>query len=153
MRCETKAIEHSGGQRGGARGGTVGPTLIHSAYYGISRYAAERTIARGTPILAEPFTGAVIGAVGYVLMLLLVAYCAGIGLFGADWLSLGALDAGAAREWWRALTALTLHLDQEHLLGNLLFGVLAGIGAGRLPGPSAAWRSTQSAGEGGSSVG
>ncbi len=50
---------------------------------------------------------------GYLLILLLTAYCAGIGLFGADWLSVGALDAGATREWWRALTALTLHLDQE----------------------------------------
>src|SRR5271170_6959760 len=89
----------------------------------------------------EPFAGAVSGALGYGLILLLTAYCTGAGLFGADWLSRGALDAGAAREWWRALTALTLHLDQEHLLGNLLFGVFAGIAAGRLLGPGLAWAS------------
>src|SRR5271170_4932132 len=87
----------------------------------------------------EPFAGAVSGSMGYMLILLLIAYFAGIGLFGADWLSSGALDAGAAREWWRALTALTLHLDQEHLLGNLLFGVFAGMAAGRLLGPGVAW--------------
>jgi rhomboid protease GluP len=138
---EAKAIEHSLEQSGDAWVVTVAPALIHRAYDEISRYSAERTTARGTPILAEPFAGTVIGAVGYVLMLLLVAYCAGIGLFSADWLSLGALDAGATREWWRALTALTLHLDQEHLLGNLLFGVLAGLAAGRLLGPGVAWAS------------
>jgi rhomboid protease GluP len=75
------------------------------------------------------------------VILLLTAYCAGNGLFGADWLSIGDLDAGAAREWWRAVTALTLHLDQEHLLGNVLFGVVAGIAAGRLLGPGLAWAS------------
>jgi len=39
------------------------------------------------------------------------------------------------------VTALTLHLDQEHLLGNVLFGVVAGIAAGRLLGPGVAWAS------------
>jgi membrane associated rhomboid family serine protease len=39
------------------------------------------------------------------------------------------------------LTALTLHLDQEHLLGNLLFGTVAGMAAGRLLGPGVAWAS------------
>ena len=98
------------------------------------------------PDSSEPFSGAAIGAIGYAVILLLTAYCAGIGLFGADWLSVGALDAGLAREWWRALTALTLHVDQEHLLGNLLFGVVAGIGAGRLLGPGVAWASILGAG-------
>src|SRR5665213_2692795 len=90
--------------------------------------------------------GAVLGSMGYLSILLLVAYCAGISLFGVDWLSLGALDPGAAGEWWRALTALTLHLDQEHLLGNLLFGVFAGLAAGRLLGPGVAWASILGAG-------
>jgi rhomboid protease GluP len=44
------------------------------------------------------------------------------------------------------LTALTLHLDQEHLLGNLLFGMFAGIAAGRLVGPGMAWASIVGAG-------
>ena len=77
----------------------------------------------------------------YILILLLTAYCAGNGTFGADWLSLGSLDAGARGEWWRAVTALTLHLDQEHLLGNVLFGAVAGIAASRLLGPGVAWAS------------
>jgi membrane associated rhomboid family serine protease len=72
-----------------------------------------------------------------------VAYCAGIRACGADWLASGSLDArrGAAHEWWRAVTALTLHLDQAHLLGNLLFGVAIGGLAGRAFGPGIAWAS------------
>src|SRR6266850_2241808 len=45
----------------------------------------------------------------------------------------------AEGEWWRAVTALTLHLDQEHLLGNLLFGIGIGVLAGRMFGPGCAW--------------
>jgi len=120
---------------------TVPPASVHRAYEEITRYSAERSVPRSIPVSTEPFPGAAIGAIGYVLILLLTAYCAGIGLFGVDWLSVGALDAGSGREWWRALTALTLHLDQEHLLGNLLFGVVAGIAAGRLLGPGVAWAS------------
>jgi membrane associated rhomboid family serine protease len=77
----------------------------------------------------------------YAFVLILVAYCAGIEAFGVDWLGAGALEskAGAALEWWRAVTALTLHLDQEHLLGNLLFGIGIGVLAGRMFGPGCAW--------------
>lgn len=41
-----------------------------------------------------------------------------------DWLQLGNADSGAIRagQWWRAVTALTLHTDGLHLLGNLLIG-------------------------------
>ena len=120
---------------------TVHPSLVHRAYDEISRYCAERSVPRSIPVAIEPFRGAALGGVGYALILLLTAYCAGRGLFDADWLARGALDGGAAREWWRIVTALTLHLDQEHLLGNLLFGMVAGIAAGRLLGPGVAWAS------------
>jgi rhomboid protease GluP len=143
---EARAIEHNVQESEGSWVLTVTPALVHRAYEEISRYSAERSTPRTTPNPIKPFGGAVTGAMVYVLILLLTAYCAGIGLFGADWLSSGALDAGAAREWWRAFTALTLHLDQEHLLGNLLFGVFAGIAAGRLLGPGVAWASILGAG-------
>ena len=49
------------------------------------------------------------------------------GLFNlstADWFSRGNADAGAimAGQWWRTITALTLHADGLHLLGNLTIG-------------------------------
>ncbi len=112
------------------------------------RDAAERAARRAAPNGAALFGGAGAGAIGYVVLLLGVAYCAGINLFGVDWLAAGAIDAhhGAVREWWRALTALTLHLDPEHLYGNLLFGVGAGVLCSRLFGPGIAWLSILAAG-------
>jgi membrane associated rhomboid family serine protease len=143
---EARGIEHEVRESADSWVLSVPPPLVHRAYDEISRYSAERNVPRSIPNLVEPFSGAAIGAIGYTLILLLTAYCAGIGLFGADWLSLGALDAAAGREWWRGLTALTLHVDQEHLMGNLLFGVVAGIAAGRLLGPGVAWASILGAG-------
>lgn len=120
---------------------SVAPALAAAASAELRRYASERTELRATPVRFVAFRGSGIGAVCYAGILILVAYCAGIHLFGADWLDHGALESagGVPREWWRAVTALTLHLDQEHLLGNLLFGVGVGMLAGRTLGPGIAW--------------
>ena len=120
---------------------SVPSAVVSRAHDEITRYAAERSVPRRVPDAIEARPGAAIGAIAYVSILLLTAYCAGNGWFGADWLSIGDLQAGAPGEWWRAVTALTLHLDQEHLLGNLLFGVLAGMAAARLLGDGVAWAS------------
>ncbi|APG28761.1 hypothetical protein A7E78_13530 [Syntrophotalea acetylenivorans] len=55
---------------------------------------------------------------------LVVLHLPGIHSLNIDLLQLGNADAGAIRagQWWRAVTALTLHADGLHLLGNLLIG-------------------------------
>jgi membrane associated rhomboid family serine protease len=113
--------------------------MRHRAYEELGRYSVERGVKRSVPEVVQPRSGAALGVFVYVVILLVTAYCAGNATFGADWLSLGSLDAGARGEWWRAVTALTLHLDQEHLLGNVLFGAVAGLAASRLLGPGIAW--------------
>jgi rhomboid protease GluP len=109
----------------------------------LERYALERAPVRRARAVFTPFSGAELGSGIYAALLLLVAYCAGIQAFGCDWLARGSLNArrGGAHEWWRAVTALTLHLDQAHLLGNLLFGIAIGGLAGRAFGPGIAWAS------------
>lgn len=48
------------------------------------------------------------------------------GLSPPDWITAGGADAGLIRDgqWWRAVTALTLHSDPVHLLGNILIGAV-----------------------------
>jgi rhomboid protease GluP len=122
---------------------TVAPALAEIANDELRRYESERIERREEPAPWMPFTGSGFGAAVYALVLILTAYCAGIDLFRIDWFAAGALDSQprAAGEWWRAVTALTLHWDQEHLLGNLLFGVGIGTLAGRMFGPGVAWLS------------
>lgn len=91
----------------------------------------------------EPFVhqNAVPGVVAYVLVIVGVAWLAGASYFGQDWLAAGRVDGELIRvgEWWRTVTALTLHADLRHLLGNIVFGVFFGLFAGRLLGPGVAW--------------
>lgn len=44
--------------------------------------------------------------------------------FSLDWIGEGSAQAGLMLrgEWWRAVTALCLHVSAVHLLGNLIFG-------------------------------
>jgi membrane associated rhomboid family serine protease len=138
---EARGIEHETLEGESAWTLNVPVALLGRAYEEISRYSAERNAPRSVPGAMPSRPGAALGAAVYVLILLLAAYSAGNGSFGADWFSVGSLDAGSPAQWWRAITALTLHVDQQHWLGNVLFGVIAGIGAGRLLGPGIAWAS------------
>lgn len=60
----------------------------------------------------------------YVAVLFFIFAFDRIEAFGGDWARAGIADAARIRDgaWWRAVTALTLHVDIHHLLGNLLFG-------------------------------
>lgn len=81
------------------------------------------------------------GVIGYLLVVCSVAWLAGEGAFGYDWLAAGRVDGALIRdgEWWRVLTALTLHKDIAHLLGNMGFGALFGALAARVIGSGITW--------------
>ncbi|MCK6446011.1 MAG: rhomboid family intramembrane serine protease [Planctomycetes bacterium] len=90
----------------------------------VQRYEQEN---RGWPPreTAAPAKSDWITSVGALVAVLVVFHVAAIrGAFGFDWYAAGAADGTAMRagEWWRAITALTLHASLEHLLGNLVFG-------------------------------
>jgi len=107
----------------------------------IAQYERENPPRRRPPLPEPLHRGAWVGSAVYACVLLWVGYLAGSYALGADWLGVGALRAGPTRagEAWRAVTALTLHLDVGHLLANLGFGTVFGLLAGQLLGPGIAW--------------
>jgi len=84
---------------------------------------------------------ALYGVFGYAAVQVTVAWADLVHSFDKGWRSAGVLDAEFLErgEWWRVLTALTLHGDMLHLLSNLAFGALFGYPAARLFGPGVAW--------------
>lgn len=81
------------------------------------------------------------GVCAYVLVLVVAFLVQARVAFGVDWLEAGALDGTAVRagEWWRVVTALTLHGDGGHLVANLVFGAFFGAFAGQYLGSGVAW--------------
>jgi membrane associated rhomboid family serine protease len=122
----------------------VAPEHAPAAARQLRVYERENTRRREVAAPAEPLhRQAWLGALTYVLVLLLVAYLAGVKAFATDWLDAGALHGALLRggEPWRAITALTLHFDVAHLLGNLGFGAFFGLLASQLLGPGVAFGS------------
>ena len=81
------------------------------------------------------------GIAVYAAILCAVTWFAGQHLLGVDWYAAGRIDGNLVRdgEAWRLFTALSLHADLSHLAGNLVFGALFGVFAGRLFGSGVAW--------------
>ncbi len=88
------------------------------------------------------------GVFGFAAVLLLVAALRDRDMFGFDWVAAGKTHAGLIRhgQWWRTVTALTLHSDLYHLLANVAFGGLVGLFASQLFGSGLAWVSILAAG-------
>ena len=107
----------------------------------LAEYAQEnRTPPVGTRPMVQLSNGWS-GVLIYVGVLVLVAVMARRYEFGYDWLRLGRIDSIRVLEgeWWRTLTALTLHIDLSHLVGNIVFGAFFGLYVGRYFGPGIGW--------------
>ena len=87
------------------------------------------------------FDGAKAAVVAYAGVLIVIAILTAQSTLGLQWLPAGRMQAGRvmAGEWWRTVTALTLHVDGVHLVANLVFGALFGILAGQVLGGGVAW--------------
>jgi membrane associated rhomboid family serine protease len=107
----------------------------------LAHYLRENHRPPAAPVVWPSHPHAVYGVIGYALVLIAAMLCVLTAAGGYNWMSAGVLDAGflARAEWWRVLTALTLHADLPHLLSNLAFGALFGYPAARLFGPGLAW--------------
>lgn len=104
---------------------TVAPELADAARQHLDRYFAEN---RNWPEPAPPAPPFFYSGNPPTLLLM-----GGLALFflvtgpwqDSAWFIRGAIDSRAVfeqGEWWRLVTALTLHADQVHLLGNCIIG-------------------------------
>ncbi len=95
---------------------------------------------RPEPVLPSLWEGAD-AALAYSTALIVVYVAAGRHMFGLDWESAGYAQSGLmlGGEWWRALTALTLHGDLEHLASNVFAGGVIGLFLAQSLGPGLAW--------------
>ena len=118
--------------------------VAEKAKYEIWQYDTENQPApeRKRSLVPE-FQNPVPGVVTYIFIVCLVAWLAAESVFNRDWVAAGRVDGELIRqgEWWRTLTALTLHSGLRHLAGNIGFGALFGILAGRLFGSGLTWLS------------
>lgn len=107
----------------------------------LSQYEAENRAPPPPPPPPRLYPHAWIGCAAYVMVLVGVAWVLSNGLVRLDAFDQGVLDAARvqAGEWWRAWTALTLHLDGPHLAANLGAGMWFGYLAGRQMGVGTAW--------------
>ena len=55
----------------------------------------------------------IVGVLGFLLVIWAIPFFQANGLFGWDWRVIGRVEAGGVMdgEWWRVITALTLHAD------------------------------------------
>jgi membrane associated rhomboid family serine protease len=97
---------------------------------------ADEALDREPPATAHAAFSGVLVALALLAFFVVTGPIAG----GARWFALGASDAERVLhgEWWRAITALTLHADSGHVLSNMAIGAVvvgavmhwAGIGWG-----------------------
>jgi membrane associated rhomboid family serine protease len=101
-----------------------------------------------------PWGQGIDGALAYVAVLVFFHAAAGRHAFSLDWLQAGAAQAGliSGGEWWRAVTALGLHADFEHLAANLAAGGVFGILLSRVLGSGLAWLAILASGAIGNAV-
>ena len=116
----------------------------HDAGYAarhLLQYDAENRPPPPLPPPPRVYGYAWVGCAAYILVLVGIAWALSNGLVRLDAFDLGELDAARvqAGEWWRAWTALTLHLDAPHLAANLGAGTWFGYLAARQMGGGTAW--------------
>ena len=129
----------------------VAPTDASRARAELDAYAREREDRSTAPPTLEPQAGGWVGVSCYAAVLLLFVTLQRQEAFGLDWFAAGKTQAGLIRsgQWWRTVTALTLHADLAHLGANLLIGGLVGLFVGQLLGSGLARASILLAGAAG----
>ena len=119
--------------------------------------AYQEELAQPAPrrhVIRYDYQAAWPGIFGYALTIMALTTIVALNPGDVNWYFAGKLDVAriAAGEWWRTVTALTLHIDLAHVAGNLVFGVVFGYFAGQYLGSGVAWLAILLSGVAGNAV-
>lgn len=103
----------------------VGPADADRAASALAAYDAD-AVAPAAPPPSIPEYGRTWAGVGMAILLVAVSRAAGPAAGASALFRAGEANANriVAGEWWRTVTALTLHTDATHLVSNLAIGTL-----------------------------
>lgn len=111
------------------------------AYRHLKLYLEENAEKQEIRKPLRPVRKGFFGAYIYGLVLLIVGALKSANAFTLYWQTNGLAHSEKILdgEWWRTLTALSLHANSGHLAGNIGFGALFGILVSQYLGSGAAW--------------
>lgn len=111
----------------------------YRAHAQLQAYWKENQPATVQPVQAITIDNGWAGVAGFLLVIWLLPALQSYSL--VDFNAAGRLHAAAVMsgEWWRAVTALTLHADLAHIASNSLFGCVFGLFVGRYLGSGVGW--------------
>ncbi len=114
---------------------------VDSAAKELARYEEENRDRVPESSVFPKVSNGWVGAIIFAAVLLLVYVLQQHQAFALDWWAAGIANAGLIRqgEWWRIITALSLHAGVLHLAGNLVLGGLFGLLASQRFGYGLAW--------------
>lgn len=104
-------------------------------------YLEEASHEPAPVTIAPPVDDGRWGILGFLILIWAVPFLQGEAPFGAEMIGAGRMQAGRveAGEWWRTITALTLHADSGHILSNSAFGAFFGLYVARGLGSGVGW--------------
>ncbi len=104
----------------------INDTDAARAEVAIVAFEQENPLEVRRPEGFHPVAGAVAAGLAFALVLVTFYLRTGPESAGSPWFERGSADAAAILrgEWWRSVTALTLHADAGHAAGNAVLGGL-----------------------------
>lgn len=107
----------------------------------IERYERENVGWPPRELPPKSVSQGIHASIAYIGVLVLFYIAQHTGKFDIDWSAHGRADAALIRgdEWWRTITALSLHADLPHVAGNAVFGAAFGIVLAQSLGVGLAW--------------
>ncbi len=114
---------------------------VENAEAHLRAYEMENKRPALPPPQAQVFHRGWAGALLFLIVIWLPPNLEAWATFGWNWREIGLMDAGLVLngQWWRVVTALTLHADLGHIVGNSVFGAVFGIFVGRYLGIGFGW--------------